>query len=157
MSQDIIITNKHEIVPKHKAEHERYEYIKYEVTERKAENQCYVCVYEIPPQKAAYPYHYHTANTEVFYIISGNGIIETPDGIKSITTGDVIVCPRDEKSAHRITNTSETEVLTYLDCSTLNTPDVVFYPHTGKLGTLVNGKAGHFFKTDSQVDYYKGE
>jgi len=157
VSNEITITNKEKIIPKRKAKHEPFEYIKYEITERSRDNQCYVCLYDIPPGKAGYPYHYHTANTEVFYIISGNGIIETPDGAKDISAGDVIVCPPNEKGAHKIINTSEVEMLTYLDCDTANSPDVVFYPTSGKIGALVHGKESVFFDRVSEVDYYKGE
>lgn len=157
MSDEIIITNKEKIAPRHKAEHEPFEYLKYEITKRSRDNQCYVCLYDIPPGKAGYPYHYHTANTEVFYIISGSGIIETPDGDKSISVGDVIVCPPNAKGAHKIINTSETEMLTYLDCDTANSPDVVFYPATDKVGMLIQGESSMFFDKSSQVGYYKGE
>ena len=157
MGKEIIITSKDKIAPKHKLEHEPYEYTKYELTERNRDNQCYVCLYDIPPGKAGYPYHYHTANTEVFYIISGGGIIETPEGNKSIKAGDVIVCPPNEKGAHKIINTSESEMLSYLDCDTANYPDIVFYPASGKIGALVDGYEKLFFEQSSKVDYYKGE
>jgi uncharacterized cupin superfamily protein len=154
-NKGIIITNKENITPKHKFEYGSFEYVKYEITERGANNQCYVCLYEIPPQKAAYPYH--TANTAVFYIISGSGVMETPDGVKNIAAGDVIVCPPNDKGAHKMINTSETDILTYLDCDTTNSPDVVFYPASGKIGTLIHGESSIFFEKSSAVDYYKGE
>jgi len=157
MDNQIIITNKNKITPKHKDEHAAFEYIKYEVTERSSDNQCYVCIYDIPPKKAAYPYHFHTANTEVFYIINGSGILETPDGAKAISPGDVIVCPPNAKGSHKIINTSETDTLTYLDCDTANSPDVVFYPTSGKVGALVQGEMNIFFDKSTEVDYYKGE
>lgn len=78
-NREIQITNKNSIEPKHKSEHETYEYYKYEVTPRSKDAQCYVAFYEIPPQKANYPYHYHLNSEEVFYIISGKGILETPE------------------------------------------------------------------------------
>ena len=152
MSEQIVITRKEQLTPKHKAEHEPFEYLKYEVTKR-GDGQCYVCLYEIPPKRAGYPYHYHMANTEVFYITAGAGIIETPDGAKPIKAGDVIVCPPGAGGAHKITNTSDSEALTYLDCDTANTPDVCFYPHSGKIGVM----GSMFFERDSEVEYYKGE
>lgn len=153
----IILTSKDKIAPKHKAEHEPFEYFKYEVTERNPGNQCYVCLYEIPPQKTPYPYHYHAANTEVFYIISGSGMLETPDGAKSITAGDVIVCAPGASGAHKIINTSETDTLTYFECDSANSPDVVFYPKTGKIGAIIQGRPNTFFDESTAVDYYKGE
>ena len=48
----IQITNKNLIEPKHKNEHEPYEYYKYEVTKGNKNSQCSIAIYEIPPQKA---------------------------------------------------------------------------------------------------------
>lgn len=154
---EIQITNKGLIKPQHKCDHEPYEYKKYEVTKRSSDYQCYVAFYEIPPQKANYPYHYHMKNEEVFYIISGNGILETPDGNKTIEAGDIIVCPASESGAHRIINNSQTEALVYLDFDTVNSPEVVFYPNSDKVGVIINGKSSTFFKENTNVDYYEGE
>jgi uncharacterized cupin superfamily protein len=156
-TREIQITNKNLIKPKHKCEYEPYEYNKYEVTERSKESQCYVAIFEIPPQKANYPYHYHLKNEEIFYIISGNGILETPKGNKIISAGDIIVCPPSEKGAHKIINSSQTEMLTYLDCDTVNSPDIVHYPNSDKVGIIVTGESSTFYKKRTDVDYYEGE
>jgi len=155
--QEIQITNKNLIKSKHKNEHEPYEYIKYEVSKRSKENQCDVAIYEIPPQKANYPYHYHLKNEEVFYIISGNGILETPDGNKTISAGDIIVCPPVEKGAHRMINPSQTEMLVYFECDTVHSPEVVCYPKSDKVGIIVKGESSTFYKKHTNVNYYEGE
>ena len=157
MEKEIIISSKDSILPHHKAVHEPFEYLKYEVTPRGCQQQCYVCLYDIPPGKAGYPYHYHTANTEVFYIIAGQCILVTPKEEKAIKAGDVIVCPPGSTGAHKIVNTSPTEVLTYLDSDTTNSPDVVYYPDSEKIGLVVDGEDSTFFKCDSEVDYYCDE
>jgi uncharacterized cupin superfamily protein len=152
-----IITRKESLTPKHKAGSPPFEYLKYEVTERGQGHQCYVCLYELPPGKAGYPYHYHAANTEVFYIISGNGEVITPEGARPVTAGDVIVCPPDKTGAHKLVNTSMTELLCYLDCATTNSPDVCYYPDSNKVGVIVKGQGSAFFDEGAAVDYYKGE
>jgi uncharacterized cupin superfamily protein len=154
---EIKITNKNSIRPKHRNDHEPYEYYKYEVTNPSKESQSNVSIYEIPPQKASYPYHYHLKSQEIFYIISGSGILETPDGNKTISAGDVIVCPPLEKGAHRIINSSEKETLVYLDCDTVNYPDVAYYPNSHKVGIILNGGKNTFYKEKSDVEYYEGE
>ncbi|MGH4120374.1 cupin domain-containing protein [Clostridium sp.] len=156
-SREIQTTNKNLITPRHKCEHDPYEYKKYEVTERSKENQCYVAIYEIPPKKANYPYHYHLKSEEVFYIISGKGILETPNGETIISAGDIIVCPPSEKGAHRIINLSQNEMLTYVGYDTVNSPDIVCYPNSDKVGIIVNGKSSTFYKKNTNVDYYEGE
>lgn len=157
MRNDILIIRRDDIAGKHKAEHEPYEYTKYEVTPRQDFQQCYVAFYEIPPGKSNYPYHYHTQNTEVFYILDGQGVLETPDGNRDISAGDVIVCPPSEQSAHRILNTSETETLTYLDFDTTHSPEILHYPHSGKTGVITHNQPSVFFKDNAEVDYYDGE
>jgi len=156
-NQGILITSKDKITPSHKSEHEKYEYFKYEVTERKIGELTYAAFYDIPPLKANYPYHYHTDSDEIFYVIKGSGILKTPDGDREIKAGDIIVCPAGEKSAHKIINTSETEYLTYLDVDAKRPADVVFYPDSGKVGIIINGKRSMFFKADTNVGYYEGE
>ncbi len=155
-SQKIRIIKKEEITPEHKCTHEAYEYTKYEVIKRTATSQSYVAIYEIPPHKSNYPYHYHLKNEEVFYIISGVGTLETPDGNQKVTAGDIIVCPNGAQGAHKLTNGSETEKLVYIDFDVTHSPEVVYYPHTNKMGLIVQGESSTFFKRESAVDYYEG-
>lgn len=153
---EIIVANISNIEARHKHRHEKYEYyVKPLVTEKDA-GQCSVSVYEIPPGKAAYPYHYHTMNEETFYILGGTGRLTTPDGDRTVCKGDFLFFPAGEKGAHMLTNISDSEMLVYLDFDTENPIEVAFYPHTGKIG--VWGKnIDHVYKTADQTDYYDGE
>lgn len=155
-NNEIKIINKDAIKPKHQNEHEHYEYYKYEVTKRNEDYQCHVSIYEIPPEKSNYPYHYHLKSEEIFYVISGIGIIETPNGEKPIKAGDIIVCPSSPNGAHKITNTSKTEMLIYIDCDTINFPDIAYYPKSNKVG-IIQDNEKFFYKTDNNVPYYDGE
>ncbi len=155
-AEKITIANMENTPSKHES-YEGYEYLKHLIVPKKSENQCTVAIMEVPPQKSSYPYHFHAGITEVFYIISGNGKLETPDGDKEITKGDVIVFLQGEGGAHRISNTSNTEMLVYFDCDTISASDVAFYPHSGKVGFIIDGKPNTFFESASSVDYYKGE
>jgi uncharacterized cupin superfamily protein len=157
MKDEILIINENNLIGKHKMGHEPYEYVKYEVTPRNDFDQCYVAIYEIPPMKANYPYHYHIANTEVFYIISGQGIIRTPKGDKQIKSGDFVACPPLEKGAHKIINTSDSEFLKYIDFDTTNSPDVVYYPDSDKTGIIIHNQSNTFFKDEDKTNYYQDE
>jgi uncharacterized cupin superfamily protein len=149
---DITITSKDQIEPKYKTNGGRFEQYKYEITRRHPGAGLYACIYEIPPEKTICPYHYHARSEELFYIISGAGILRTPDGERAIAPGDIVICPNGEAGAHSITNSSDTQPLVYLDVDTVHHPDVCFYPDSGKLG--VEGKV---FRADSEVGYYDGE
>lgn len=157
MKDKIIIINEDGILPIHKHEHDPYEYYKREVTPRSEVNQCYVAFYEIPPMKSNYPYHYHEENTEVFYIIEGNGVLRTEDGQIELKAGDTIVCPPGEHGVHKISNTSMDRVLKYLDVDTTNSPDIIHYPDSDKIGIIKHNKSSVFYKNNATFDYYEGE
>ena len=151
----IIITRQTDIDAKHESHYE-YEYYKHLVLP-KIGNQCTVAIMEIPPGKSAFPYHYHVGITEVFYIVSGEGKLETPEGEKEISVGDVIVFPPGEDGCHKIWNSSETETLRYLDFDTTTMSDVMFYPQSDKIGMVLNGTPHSYYKASDKVDYYDGE
>ena len=164
--KDIIITSRNKITPRRQSEHAKYEYYKYDITDSRDKyevtspnegNQTIVAFYRIPPGKSNYPFHYHTTNEEVFYVISGNGILETFDNKHPITAGDIIVCPVGKNGAHKITNASETEDLIYLDVDTNNTPEIAYYPHSNKIGIRAAGGIRDNYGLDNTKDYYEGE
>lgn len=152
----VLVVNKDDIKPIHKNIHEPYEYMKYEVVKKSSKNRCQVSIFEIPPKKAGYPYHYHLRSEEVFYIISGNGMLETPDGNKKVSKGDVIFCPANKSGAHRLFNSSDNEMLVYIDFDTVSIPDVVRYPNTNKVGIIEENSAEFYFENDN-AQYYDGE
>ena len=157
MNNKIVLTNISKLEGKRKTGLDKYDYTRYEVTERKDFSQCYVCFYEVEPLKSAYPKHYHKYNTECFYIISGSGEVETSDETLKVTSGDIIVFPCGEAGTHKITNTSKIEKLTYIDFDTTNSPDIIKYVDSGKIGVIEHNHSSSFYKEDSQVDYYDGE
>lgn len=155
--KEIVVTNMNQIEPKHVALHQPYEFERYDVSGLMHDNKCTVTFYSIHPGKSNYPYHYHTANEEVFYIISGKGMLETPGGEVEVKAGDVIVIPPCEEAAHKLKNTSESEALIYLDVDTNNMPDTVFYPHSKKVGLYFKDAPPKFHMEDGNVPYFKGE
>lgn len=141
---------------KHKVGAEGYEYVRKDFVGMHQAHNTLVRIYEIPPKKAAYPYHYHLKNEETFFILSGEGVLKTPLGERVIRPGDLLFFPADETGAHKLTNTSDTEKLVYLDFDVLHDLDVAVYPDSGKLG--VWGKnINRLYRIDDDVDYYEGE
>ena len=68
---------------KHKTGAEGYEFFRRDLL-AVHEAQSLVRVYELPPGKSAYPYHYHLKDVETFYILSGEGLLRTPEGEKPV-------------------------------------------------------------------------
>ncbi len=139
-----------------KSQHSDYEYTKREFVPRGHAEKTMVSIYEIPPKKSAYPYHYHLKNEETFYIISGEGIVRTPSGERTVKAGDLLFFPANSDGAHKLTNTSETAVLTYIDFSVIHDIDITIYPDSDKLA--VWGKdTNRIYRTKDNVTYYEGE
>ena len=64
--------------------------------------------------------------------------------------------PANENGAHKLTNTSETERLVYIDFDTSNDLDVALYPDSGKIG-IWGKEVNQIYKTDQNVAYFEGE
>ena len=152
--EEIIFTKVSELEAVHENEHKDFEYLKYELLPKRKDGKSRISIYEVPPKKSAYPYHFHTKNEESFYILSGTGLLRTPGGERTVTAGDFIYFPANEKGAHILSNPSETEKLVYLDCDTCNEIDVAFYPDSGKIGIWGMG-IDQMYKIKDQVDYYE--
>lgn len=140
---------------KHKQEHPDYEYYRRDFVPFGGHG-CKVSVYEVPPGKSAYPYHYHTKNEEVFYILSGTGRLKTPDGEREVFAGEFLFFPATAAGAHKLTNASETEPLRYIDFDTTYDLDAAVYPDTGKIGVWGKG-INRVFRLEDAVSYYEGE
>src|ERR671923_310574 len=65
---------------------------------------------KIPPGKPNFPYHAHSAQWEMYLIVSGKGVVRHEKGTAEIETGDVFIFGPNE--AHQVINTSN-EDLTY--------------------------------------------
>lgn len=157
MNKKIVVTNINEMLPKFKDEHDGYQYNKYEVTKRKDFSQAYVCFYEIMPGIAAFPKHYHSYNTECFYIIEGTGVVLTNEEEIKIKRDDIIVFPCGKASIHKIVNTSKKENLLYIDFDATNSPDIVHYTDSNKIGIIEHNIASTFYFQNDDVNYYDGE
>ena len=148
--------NIQDIPEKRKAKHDGYEHIRKDFIRWGEAEKMGASVYEIPPKQSAYPYHFHYKNEELFYIISGTGILRTSQGERTVKAGDLLFFPANEKGAHKLTNSSETEKLVYLDVDIVHDLDVAVYPDSGKIG--VWGKeVNKIYRKDDDVDYYDGE
>ena len=140
----------------HREEHEGYEYFRRKFVPFGEAKQTHVCVYEIPPGKAAYPYHFHYKTEETFYIISGTGLLRTPEGEREVRGGELIFFPAGEEGAHKLTNISDSSNLVYIDFDVAHDLDAAVYPDSGKIGVWGMG-INQMYPKSAAVDYYDGE
>jgi uncharacterized cupin superfamily protein len=115
---------------------------------------------QVAPGKAAYPFHSHRANDEMFYVVAGRGELRLGERRLPVKAGDLIGCPcGGPETAHQLLNTGA-EPLRYLAISTQLDPEVCEYPDSGKVGAYCDGPGDGFFhlgRRDNQVDYWDGE
>ena len=140
----------------HKCAHENYEYFRRKFIPFGGAKNTLVSVYEVPPGKAAYPYHYHHKNEETFYILRGEGMLKTPGGERRVTEGELLFFPAGPEGAHKLTNCSDAEMLVYIDFDVVHEIDVAVYPDSGKIG-IWGQNINKLYLQDENVDYYHGE
>src|SRR5262245_493560 len=97
--------------------------------------------FNVPPGKAAFPYHAHTGNEEMIYIIDGAGVLRFGTEELEVTTGTVIACPPGPEYPHQLINTSDRE-LRYLVVSTMEYPDLSEYPDSKNIGDFESPAIG---------------
>ena len=96
----------------------------------------------LPPGNKAWPFYSHRANEEVFFILSGTGIVRMGTETYPIRAGDVIAAPAGgPKTGHQIVNVSDGE-LRYLAVSTMIEPEIMEYPDSGKFGVFGGAPPG---------------
>ena len=121
-------------------------------------------LYELSAGNESWPYHYHTANEEALYVLSGTGQLRLAGETYALTDGDYVSFPADESGGHRIVNDSEGPIR-YLLFSTMNDPDVTVYPDSEKVGIFVGSPPGSraersihgYYPTEADVGYWDGE
>jgi uncharacterized cupin superfamily protein len=118
--------------------------------------------FTVPPGKAAFPYHTHTTNEEMIYVVEGRGVLRLAKDEVEVTAGTIVACPPGTEFAHQLINTSNQE-LRYLVVSTMEYPDLSEYPDSNKIGAYATAAVGRqvgfraLFVKNQQVGYYEGE
>ncbi|NHN60384.1 MULTISPECIES: cupin domain-containing protein [Halorussus] len=122
-------------------------------------------LYEVPPGKEAWPYHWHAGNEEALYVLAGEATLRMPDGETTVSAGDYAAFPAGEDGGHALRNDGE-EPVRYLVVSTMRDPDVTRYPDSDKVGVFAGAPPGGdsaerdisgYFPADAAVDYWDDE
>ena len=115
---------------------------------------------ELEPGKKAWPYHLHFGIEELFVILEGSGSIRYDGEEHEVKQGDIIFTPTGEGTAHQIVNTSNGR-LRYLALSSMQSPEMCYYPDSGKYGCYAFTEEGmrkaFIAHEDSSKDYWDGE
>jgi uncharacterized cupin superfamily protein len=114
-------------------------------------------LYELAPGEATWPYHYEHGSEEWLLVVAGRPTLRTPEGKRSLASGDVAVFPEGPAGAHKVTNATDENVRVVI-FSSKSPLAVVTYPDSGKIGiwTKEDGYIG-IVRDEPQVDYWDGE
>jgi uncharacterized cupin superfamily protein len=109
-------------------------------------------ILRIPPGKAPYPYHSHSAQWEFYHVISGRGKVRHDGGLTAIGPGDAFLFKPGE--AHQLINDGEERLVVYV---VADNPigESWHYPDSGKIGAQLPERIA--LRTSSPLDYYDGE
>src|SRR6187401_2408432 len=107
----------------------------------------------IPKGKALCPYHSHSAESELYLVVSGKGSIRDKEGTTTVTAGDAFLFGPGE--AHQLTNAGEEDFVYYVIADNPR-GDSCYYPDSGKWAAPWDGPEEAIIKGEI-ADYYDGE
>jgi uncharacterized cupin superfamily protein len=107
----------------------------------------------IPKGKALCPYHSHSAESELYLVVSGKGSIREKEGMTTVTAGDAFFFGPGE--AHQLTNAGEEDFVYYVIADNPR-GDSCYYPDSGKFAVMKEGTNEVIVK-GTETDYFDGE
>jgi uncharacterized cupin superfamily protein len=114
-------------------------------------------LYELGPGDRLWPYHTHHANEEWLIVVRGRPTLRTAEGERELEEGDVVCFPRGKDGLHQVRNASESPIRVLM-LSSMNAPDIVEYPDSGKVGARsVAGERILLSRPGPNLDYWDGE
>lgn len=112
-----------------------------------------LAVVRLPKGKSYCPYHGHSAETELYLVVSGRGRIRDKVGVTEVGPGDAFFFSPCE--AHQLTNAGDDDFVYYVIADNPR-GDACYYPDSGKWAVLTEGTEEIIVK-GSETDYYEGE
>ena len=103
--------------------------------------------------KTVCPYHSHSAESELYLVVSGKGSIREKDGTTMVTAGDAFFFVPGE--AHQLTNAGEEDFVYYVIADNPR-GDSCYYPDSGKFAVMKEGTNEVIVK-GTETDYFEGE
>jgi len=108
----------------------------------------------VPPGKRAFPYHAHSAQWELYLVVSGKGSVRHKDGATEVVPGDAFAFGPDEP--HQLSNSGQEDLVYYV--ITENTiGESNYYPDSGKWKVNKSSAADRVVVKGEETNYFDGE
>ena len=107
----------------------------------------------IPAGKSYCPYHGHGAETELYLVLSGRGLVRHHTGTTEVRAGDAFIFQPGE--AHQLSAPNDGDFV-YLVIADNPRGDTCYYPDSGKWVVYREGAEEAIAKGE-EADYYEGE
>ena len=92
-------------------------------------------LWELPPGRAPYPYHFHLTEDEILILLEGTLSLRTPEGWRDMEQGEVVGFPVGEAGAHQVVNRTGSTVR-FLAISNSGMPEAVVQVDANKIGVF---------------------
>jgi uncharacterized cupin superfamily protein len=107
----------------------------------------------IPKGRSYCPYHGHSAETELYFVVSGKGLVRDHSGTTEVRAGDSFLFAPGQ--AHQL-SAPEDEDFVYFVIADNPRGDSCYYPDSGKWVVFKEGGEEEIAK-GVETDYYDGE
>jgi uncharacterized cupin superfamily protein len=108
----------------------------------------------VPAGKINFPYHAHSAQWELYLIISGKGRVRDKDGTTQVVAGDAFIFGPNEP--HQISNSGETDLIYYIIADN-PIGESSYYPDSGKWRVNKSSAKDRPVIKGQETDYFDGE
>ena len=108
----------------------------------------------VPPGKPNFPYHAHSAQWELYLIISGEGSVRHKDGTTEVVAGDAFIFGPDEP--HQLINSNEQDLVYYVIADN-PIGESAYYPDSGKWKVNKLSAKDRVVIKGQETDYFDGE
>ena len=112
-----------------------------------------LALYRIPAGKSLCPYHSHSAESELYLVVSGKGTVRHKDGTTEVGPGDAFFFG--PGAAHQLTNHGNEDFVYYVIADN-PLGDQCYYPDSGKFAVWKEG-AEEVIVKGTETDYFEGE
>ena len=108
----------------------------------------------VPPGKSNFPYHAHSAQWELYLVISGRGSVRHKAGTSEIVAGDAFIFGPDEP--HQLSNSGPDDLVYYVIADN-PIGESAYYPDSKKWKANKSSAADRVVIKGSETDYFDGE